>query len=406
MAEIKANRYVALDVLRGMTVAGMILVNNPGSWAHIFPPLAHAKWAGCTPTDLVFPFFLFVVGAAMAFSFAKYSEGLTSKSLKKLFIRGALIFLVGFGLNAFPFYPMSPKADLSVWENFVYRWEHVRTIGVLQRIAMCYVLGGFVALWLKSTKKIIPAMGLLMVLHWIILYLIGDSSAESVNGAAGAFSLAGQGADDIDIAIFGIDHIYKGFGIPFDPEGLLGSLSGAATVLLGYVIGNMIRQTENKMEVVAKLYTVGLCCIAGGLVWSICYPIIKALWTGSYVLYAGGWSIVMLAFFIYFIDIKGKERVFTPFKALGMNPLFAFVMAGLFAKILGMMIKWKSAVILADGTVTEKSWSVLSWFYNNVCVAIVGENNEISSLIFALVYVAVFTAMAMVLYKKKIVIKL
>ena len=123
MAEVKSTRYVALDVLRGMTVAGMILVNNPGSWSHIFPPLAHAKWAGCTPTDLVFPFFLFVVGAAMAFSFAKYNEGLNAASLKKLLTRGALIFLVGFLLNWFPFYPTSPKADLSFWDNFVYRLE-------------------------------------------------------------------------------------------------------------------------------------------------------------------------------------------------------------------------------------------------------------------------------------------
>ena len=406
MAEVKSTRYVALDVLRGMTVAGMILVNNPGSWSHIFPPLAHAKWAGCTPTDLVFPFFLFVVGAAMAFSFAKYNEGLNAASLKKLLTRGALIFLVGFLLNWFPFYPTSPKADLSFWDNFVYRLEHVRIIGVLQRIAMCYILGGLLALWLRSSKKIIIAMGALMCLHWLILYLIGDSSAELANGAAGAFSLAGQGADDIDIAIFGTTHIYKGFGIPFDPEGVLGSLSGACTVLLGFLLGNMIRTNSNKMEVVAKLYTTGLVCLGAGLVWSICYPIIKALWTGSYVLYAGGWAAIMLAFFIYLIDIKGKEKMFTPFKALGMNPLFAFVMAALFAKILGSIIKWTSSVILADGSVQEKSWSVLSWFYNNVCVAIVGENNQVSSLIFALVYVAVFTAMAMFLYRKKIVIKL
>ena len=197
MTQIKSQRYVALDVLRGMTVAGMILVNNPGSWGHIFPPLAHAAWAGCTPTDLVFPFFLFVVGAAMAFSFAKYNEGLTPDSVKKLVKRGILIFLVGFGLNWFPFYPTSPNPDLSVWENFIYRLEHVRIIGVLQRIAMCYILGGFVALWLQKAKKIIPAMAVLMGLHWLILWLIGDSSAEMVNGAAGAFSLAGQGADHI-----------------------------------------------------------------------------------------------------------------------------------------------------------------------------------------------------------------
>lgn len=406
MSTIKTNRYVALDVLRGMTVAGMILVNNPGTWSHIYPPLRHAAWAGCTPTDLVFPFFLFVVGAAMAFSFAKYNEGLNGASVKKLIKRGVLIFLVGFGLNAFPFYPTSPNPDLTFWENLAYHWQHVRIVGVLQRIAMCYILGGLVALWLRSARKIIISMGVLMGLHWLILFLIGDHSAPLVNGAAGSFSLAGQNADLIDLAIFGENHIYKGFGIPFDPEGLLGALSGACTVLLGYLIGNKIRNTESKIDVVAQLYTIGMLCLAGGLVWSLCYPIIKGLWTGSYVLYAGGWSILMLAFFIYLIDVKGKEKVFVPFKALGMNPLFAFVMAGLFAKILGRMVKWTSEVVLADGTVQEKSWSVLSWFYNNVCVAIVGESNELSSLIYALVYVAVFTAMAMFLYRKKIVIKL
>lgn len=406
MSSIKTNRYVALDVLRGMTVAGMILVNNPGTWGSIYPPLRHAAWAGCTPTDLVFPFFLFVVGAAMAFSFAKYSEGLNAASVKKLIKRGILIFLVGLGLNAFPFYPTSPDPDLTFWGNLADYWGHVRIVGVLQRIAMCYILGGLVALWLKSAKKIIISMGVLMGLHWLILFLIGDHSAPLVNGAAGSFSLAGQNADVIDLAIFGESHIYKGFGIPFDPEGLLGALSGACTVLLGYLIGNKIRNTESKIDVVAQLYTIGMLCLAGGLVWSLCYPIIKALWTGSYVLYAGGWSILMLAFFIYLIDVKGKEKIFTPFKALGMNPLFAFVMAGLFAKILGRMIKWTSMITLADGSVKEKTWSVLSWFYNNVCVAIVGESNELSSLIYALVYVAVFTAMAMFLYKKKIVIKL
>ena len=406
MSSIKTNRYVALDVLRGMTVAGMILVNNPGTWGSIYPPLRHAAWAGCTPTDLVFPFFLFVVGAAMAFSFAKYSEGLNATSVKKLIKRGILIFLVGLGLNAFPFYPTSPDPELTFWGNLADYWGHVRIVGVLQRIAMCYILGGLVALWLKSTKKIIISMGVLMGLHWLILFLIGDHSAPLVNGAAGSFSLAGQNADVLDLAIFGESHIYKGFGIPFDPEGLLGALSGACTVLLGYLIGNKIRNTESKIDVVAQLYTIGMLCLAGGLVWSLCYPIIKALWTGSYVLYAGGWSILMLAFFIYLIDVKGKEKIFTPFKALGMNPLFAFVMAGLFAKILGRMIKWTSMITLADGSVKEKTWSVLSWFYNNVCVAIVGESNELSSLIYALVYVAVFTAMAMFLYKKKIVIKL
>lgn len=406
MTQVKFNRYVALDVLRGMTVAGMILVNNPGSWGHIFPPLEHAAWAGCTPTDLVFPFFLFVVGAAMAFSFAKYNESLTPDSLKKLLKRGALIFIVGFGLNAFPFYPYSPNADLGFWGNIVDHFANVRIFGVLQRIAMCYIIGGFVALWLKKPGRIIWAMVVLMGLHWLILWLIGNSAASLINGASGIFSLQGQGAGNIDIALIGENHIYKGFGQPFDPEGILGALSGACTVLLGFLIGNKIRLNNSKIDVVAQLYTIGLCCLAAGIIWSIEMPIIKALWTGSYVLYTGGWSIIMLAFFIYFIDIKGKEKIFTPFKAMGMNPLFAFVMAALFAKILGRVITWQTEIILSDGTIAEKQWSVLSWFYNNICVAIIGDNNNVSSLIFALIYVAIFTLMAMWLYKKRIIIKL
>lgn len=405
MAEIKTTRYVALDVLRGMTVAGMILVNNPGSWSHIFSPLAHAKWAGCTPTDLVFPFFLFVVGAAMAFSFAKYNESLSKASVKKLLKRGVLIFLVGLGLNAFPFYPTSPDPQLSFGENYINYLGNIRIFGVLQRIAMCYIVGGLVALWLRRPGRIVPAMAMLMALHWVILLLVGDSSAEFANGAKGALSLAGQGSGAIDIALVGENHVYHGYGIAFDPEGLLGTLSGVCTVLFGFLIGNKIRTSQSKIETVSFLYTTGMLSLAGGLILSIWYPIIKALWTGSYVLYAGGWCIMMLAFFIYFIDIKGKERFFTPFKALGMNPLFAFVMAGVFAKVFGRIIRWTTEVV-QNGEVHEKVWNASSWFYQNICVGIVGESNKFSSLIYALIYVAIFTLMAMWLYRKKIVIKL
>ena len=403
MEQIKSTRYVALDVLRGMTVAGMVLVNNPGTWSHIFPPLRHAAWAGCTPTDLVFPFFLFVVGAAMAFSFAKYEEGLNKKSIVKLLRRGLIIFLVGLALNAFPFitFPLNP--DLSVWQNIVEKFSNLRILGVLQRIALSYVLGGFIALWLKTPKKILAGMGVLIVLEWIILLLIGDSSAPLVNGAKGALSLAGQGAGDVDIKFFnllgltGENHVYHGDGIPFDPEGFVGVISSAATVLFGFLIGNLCRKGSDKIDTVAKLFVIGMLSLGVAMILSIWLPIIKKIWTGSYVLYAGGWAILMLALFIYFIDVKKKDKLFAPFKALGMNPLFAFVMAALFAKILGRMIVWQSG---------DTKYSVLSWFFKKVCCPIFGGSNEFSSLFFALCYVAVFTLMAWILYKKKIVIKI
>lgn len=397
MNNVKTQRYVALDVLRGMTVAGMILVNNPGSWSHIFKPLQHAPWIGCTPTDLVFPFFLFCVGVALAFSFAKYGDSLNASSSKKLIKRGVLIFLIGLGLNMFPFYPTSPNPDLTFGQNYVYWLQHIRIFGVLQRIALCYILGGFLALWLKTPKRILLGLAGVTILHWVILLIFG--------GEPGWSTLEGNISGKIDIALLGENHVYHGYGIPFDPEGLLGVISGAGTILLGYYIGQMIRHTENKIDAVAKLYTTALICLGLGCIWSIWLPISKPLWTGSYVLYAGGWAIMMLAFFIYFIDVKGKEKYFVPFKAMGMNPLFAFVMAGLIAKIFGRIIKWKYMAPAADGSMVEKTTSATRWFYQNCCVSIFG-NNEYASLMYALVFVAIFVLMAMWLYRKKIIIKI
>lgn len=396
MTTSTTQRYTALDVLRGMTIAGMILVNNPGSWSKIFPPLKHAEWAGCTPTDLVFPFFLFIVGAALSFSFAKYNDELNSKSVKKLVKRSVLIFLTGLLLNAFPFYPTSPDPQLTFAENYIEYLRHIRIFGVLQRIAMCYLVGGTVALWLKKPKKIIGGMVFLLAAHWAILWFFGGYEP---------YSLEGNIAGPIDVKLVGINHVYKGFGIPFDPEGVLGVLSGSVTVLLGYLIGGIIRHTNEKIETVGKLYTIGLLCLALGVILNIFIPIIKALWTPSYVFYAGGWSIIMLALFIYLIDIKGKEKIFFPFKALGLNPLFAFVMAGVFAKLLGRVIKWTTVVMQADGTVKEVTMNASRWIYEHCCVALLGDN-EWGSLLYALMYVAVFTAMAIFLYKKRIVIKI
>ena len=330
MEKTLSHRYTALDVLRGMTIAGMILVNNPGSWGKIFPPLKHAAWHGCTPTDLVFPFFLFIVGAALSFAFAKYNDTLNRSSVKKVITRSALIFLTGLLLNAFPFYNTSPAANLSFGQNWLNYIESLRIFGVLQRIALCYLIGALLALWLQKPKKIISAGVSLMTLHVLILVLFGGDSP---------FSKEGNISGAIDVAVVGAAHVYKGFGLPFDPEGLLGVLSGSATVLFGYLIGGIIRKSKEKIEAVGSLYTIGLVSLGIGIILSIVIPINKPLWTPSYVFYAGGWSVIMLAFFIYLIDIKGKEKLFFPFKALGLNPLFAFVMAGVFAKTVGRIIK-------------------------------------------------------------------
>jgi predicted acyltransferase len=259
---------------------------------------------------------------------------------------------------------------------------------------MAYLLGGFLALWLHKPKKIVWAAVAVLLAHWAILYFFGGDDPYSKEG-----NIAGR----IDVWLLGESHVYRGFGLPFDPEGALGMLSGAGTVLLGYLAGGVIQKGLQKIDTVGLLYTLSLVSIALGIVWGNWLPINKPLWTGSYVLYTAGWSAMLLAFFIYLIDVVGSvgkinfEKLFYPFKALGMNPLFAFVMAGILARILSRMIRWETV----EGTKT----SALNWFYQHIFVAIFG-NNELGSLSFALFYVALFTFMAIFLYRKKIFIKL
>ena len=384
------NRYVALDVLRGMTIAGMILVNNPGTWSKIYPPLRHAEWFGCTPTDLVFPFFLFIVGTAMAFSFSRYLDGTLSmgSGYAKLYKRAVLIFLIGLLLNAFPFFLVKPDPGLTFWENLGSYYSQLRIFGVLQRIAMAYALGGTLALWLKKPRRIVWAFGLVLLLHWGLLYFFGGDDP---------YSRETNFARVMDLFLVGPDHLYRGYGLPFDPEGVLGMLSGAGTVLMGYLAGICIRKSTAKIDAVGSLYTWGLVSLGAAMIWSIWLPISKPLWTASYVLYAGGWTLLLLGFFVYLIDIKGKEKWFMPFKALGLNPLFAFVMSGLFAKVFGRLIHWQTA---SGGTATP-----LGWLYNNVCVPVFGDDPA-GSLVYAIIYVALFTLMAIALYKRKIIIKI
>ena len=395
---METKRYVALDILRGMTVAGMILVNNPGGRA--FAPLRHAAWHGCTPTDLVFPFFLFIVGVAMAFSFSKFTEGLTSDAVKKLAIRGVLIFITGLLLNAFPFYPINPKPELSWGANYLNYLSNLRIFGVLQRIGMAYMVGGFLALWLRKPKKIAWGVVAVLLLHWAILYLFGGDDPYSKEG-----NISGP----IDVWLIGKSHVYRGFGAT-DPEGVLGVLSGAGTVLLGYLVGGLIRRNRPKIDTVGLLYTLALVSIGLGIVWDNWLPINKPLWTGSYVLYTAGWSTLLFAFFVYLTDVVGTigkfsfEKCLYPFKALGANPLFAFVMAGIVARV-ARIFAWQIPVTAADGSLSTARITFLSWFYRHVCVPIFG-NNEVGSLFYSLCYVTLFALMAIFLYRKKIFIRL
>ena len=380
-------RCVSLDVLRGLTVALMIIVNNPGSWSRIFPFLRHAAWDGCTPCDLVFPFFLFCVGTSMAFALASYTS-ITLPAVRKVLKRGVLLYLVGLGLTAFPFYPSRLNPDMTFWQNWMEWLRNLRLMGVLARIAMCYTLGSILVLWLQKPKKICGAIVLLPVIYMAGMVLFA--------GPEGIFSLEGNFARKVDLVIFGENHIYHGYGIPFDPEGIWGALTGTCTVLLGYLIGLMIRsssssegqyelhgsliESKSGADLSARIFCLSALSLLLGMILSIWMPISKPLWSVSYVFYTAGWAMFVLAFLIYVIDVKGYEKVFYPFKALGMNALAIFVISGLVMKII---------------------WRYTDWDYTRVF-----GTDEYMSLLFAVIYLIPHLLVAIFLYRKKIFIKL
>lgn len=394
-------RYDSLDVLRGLTVAFMCVVNNPGSWEHIFPPLEHAGWTGCTPTDLVYPFFVFCMGCAMAFSFTKY-ETVSAKAYLRVLKRGALVFLVGLALNLYPFFPVSPHdQSWSFGQNYLYWLEHKRIFGVLQRIGMAYIIAGCLALWLRKPWKILSAIVTICVAYTGILLVFGTDP--------GAFTLEGNVSMRIDRWVVGSNHCYHGYnGTDFDPEGLLGSLMSACSCLLGYLAGSIIVQSRNEMNlavsndtqkasqasgdsletarlknspdrVVNKLFVYGCFSLIGAMIISIWIPVSKPLWSASYVFFAGGWALLSLAFLAFVIDIKGMVKPFIPFKAMGMNALMAFVFAGLISRTFSIFGFSPSVLFGA---------------------------NEWTSLLYALLFASVVFCLEWILYKKNIVIKL
>lgn len=362
-------RYLALDVFRGLTIATMITVNNPGSWSHIYAPLRHSEWHGCTPTDLVFPFFLFIVGVSLFFSFAKYDMKLNRSSLFRILRRTLLIFLIGLFLNSFP-----------QWQQ---DFSRLRIMGVLQRIALAYCFGSLIVLTVN--KKYLPYLSLVILLaYWGILWYFGGEDPYSLNGNV---------ASGVDAFILGDSHVYHGYGIAFDPEGLLSTIPAIVTVIIGFLAGYIISGTE-KSKLPLKLLINGSLFIGAGLIWSLGFPINKPLWTSSYVLYTAGWASVIMAFFIWLIDIKGYTKWTSFFVVFGMNPLFIFAFAGIWARILIKIIK------IDDGDTVINGYN---WLYLYIFQPIAGDIN--GSLLFALTHIVVFWFICWVLYKKKIFIK-
>lgn len=311
MAELQP-RYLALDVFRGMTICFMIIVNSPGTWDIAYGPLLHAPWHGFTPTDLVFPSFLFAVGNAMAFTMHKFDnqpEGVFwSRVLKRTFI----IFLLGFLMYWFPFFnsgesglELRPLAD-------------TRILGVLQRIALCYLFASIVLHYGSKTFAVWFSVFALLG-YWLLSYFFGD--------AGDPYSLQGNAALKLDLWLFGERHLYHGEGIAFDPEGLLSTLPSIVNVIAGYLAGDFIRRYGNSYESIAKLMIAGAVLLFLALAWDMAFPINKKLWTSSFVLLTVGLDLIILPVLIYVIEIVNARNWTYFFVVFGRNPLFIYLLS-------------------------------------------------------------------------------
>ena len=379
-------RYYSLDVFRGATVALMILVNNPGSWAHIYSPLEHASWHGCTPTDLVFPFFLFAVGNALSFVMPKLQNASAAEFWTKITKRTLLIFGIGLFLNWSPFLKWSDA--ILVFKP----WENVRILGVLQRIALCYFFASIIIYYGKSRIALFIGM-MILVIYWVLNYSLG--------AAGHPFSLSGYFGNAIDQSILGVTHIYKGEGVPFDPEGLTSTLPAIVQVILGFLVGEYIQLKGKNYEMLSQVLLTGVVLVLVGYIWDFSFPINKKIWTSSYVLYTSGLAMITLGMLIYLLEFKNAKGVWSRFfDVFGKNPLFVFVLSGFLPRVLALL-RWVDHV---DAEGKPVYTNALPWFYEHICKN-VASDLRIGSFLYALCIIAFFGILAYFLDKKKIYIK-
>ncbi|MBS1681494.1 MAG: DUF5009 domain-containing protein [Bacteroidetes bacterium] len=363
-------RYLSVDVLRGLTVTLMIIVNTPGNWDTTFAPLLHANWHGFTPTDLVFPTFLFVVGNAMSFSLEKYAAQGTTPFMLKIFKRTALIFLLGFLMYWFPF--VHQENGNLVFNSI----SNTRIMGVLQRIALGYCIASLILFYWKDRGALwFSAIALLG--YWLILYSFGD------------YTLEGNAGLKLDKLILGDNHLYHGEGIAFDPEGILSTLPSIVNVIAGYLTGKFIQKKGNSFETIGTLMVYGALLLLAALTWNMVFPINKKLWTSSFVLYTTGLDLLILPILIFIIDIKKVNKWTYFFEVFGRNTLFVYILS-------------ETAIIFL-WIFTINGVSIVRWLYETIYSPLAGA--YLGSLLFAITWTLICWLVGYALDKKKIYIK-
>ncbi len=373
MTNTTPQRFLPLDVFRGLTVCFMIIVNTPG-WDTSYYILNHAQWNGCTPTDMVFPSFLFAVGNAMSFSMRKFQQLENTAVLAKIFRRTLLIFLLGFLMYWLPFVRHTESGL-----EFI-PLSDTRILGVLQRIALCYCFASLLIHYLPK-KAVWVVSAVLLLGYWAIMYTFGDP--------ADRYSLTGNAALHFDKLIMGDSHLYHGEGIAFDPEGLLSTMPAIVNVIAGYYTGLFIQQEGKTGKGLRKLLQMGALLILVALVWSMAFPINKKLWTSSYALYTVGIDLLIISLLIYVIDFKKQEGWTGFFTVFGKNPLFLYLLS--------------EVVVIFLFFFQAGGMSVYRWINTNIFQPIAP--GKPGSLLFALVYMLFCWSVGKILDKKRIYVR-
>lgn len=363
-------RLDSLDAFRGLTIGAMILANNPGGPA--YAPLKHAPWHGWTATDLIFPSFLLIVGVAIPFSLGKRAGQGSGEGqlIARILRRGLILFGLGLLLNGFPEYHLSS----------------LRIPGVLQRIAVCYVMAALLTLWL-GWRGILGLTSALLVGYWALL-----ANTTSPGFPVGDLTREGSFASHVDRLLLA-GHTYKK---DYDPEGIISTIGALATTLIGVLAGKWLRHTAGPQTKGIGLIVAGAFCLGIGLNWDAAFPINKALWTSSFVTLAAGWGLIALGAMYLVMDVAGCKKWAFPLVVIGVNPITAYVLSGLVARIMGM--------IKVSGGAEGATTSLKGWLVQNVFAA-TGLPGEAWSLAYSLAYLSLFWAITWAMYRRNIIIK-
>lgn len=379
-------RLLSLDVFRGLTVMGMILVNNPGDWGNIYAPLSHAEWEGLTPTDLVYPFFMFLMGVSMTFSIPRLREKSPSERMFKVLKRTCLLVSIGIALGCLAHILWNIRAvldgnSMSVSE-VLFPWQVQRLPGVLQRLGLVYGIASLLILSLN--RKLLPSVAVILLVASQIILLCGNGFEMSHDNIL----------YKIDVAVFGENHLYaewlNGARFLFDPEGIVGTIPCVSHVLIGYLVGGILHRKEDLEQRLLRLSLCGIVLLLSGWLLSYGCPVIKKVWTPSYVLITCGIATLVFVLVTYIIDVNRFDKWFQLPRDYGMNPLFLYIMSDIMVTIIGV--------------VRIGSHSVGEWVYQGIHSMFVAD--KLSSLIFAITYVLFIGLFAVYLHRKHIYIRL